>query len=271
VIRTGDRFDPEKWQLLERGRDVLMDRAAKDAYDSARSAALVREEQRKAMDARKRAMVEDLEARERGEIPKRMRSDDGMSQAELQKLHQAGNRRVEERRRAMAEAEVRERLAGQGSNLQQDKPPVTTETQHQPEPKPTPQHPSPPPKRDAPGDEEDDPDIVELQRKIREAKEKKAAKAARKADKAARAGGKLRDPESREAQETPTQNPIVSGTKADEKKVFSFSGPSSSATASAASSKLKGDWSSTMARLKAAQAEKERRKADESAGQAEAS
>ncbi|KAG4217499.1 hypothetical protein PC116_g34020, partial [Phytophthora cactorum] len=82
--KAGANFDPAKWELFERARDILSDAPAREVYDSQRSAAILREEQRRAMDAKKRAMVEDLEARERGAV-KRPRGDgDGptMSEAE---------------------------------------------------------------------------------------------------------------------------------------------------------------------------------------------
>ncbi|KAI5928441.1 hypothetical protein F4810DRAFT_643690 [Camillea tinctor] len=110
--KTGDAFDPAKWELLERARDVLSSPEARQAYDAARAETLRREQQRAAMDAKRRAMVEDLEARERGV---KRKADGGeadrnmMSEAERRRLAEAGRRRMEERRRLMEEAEARDR------------------------------------------------------------------------------------------------------------------------------------------------------------------
>lgn len=232
-----------------------MDAAARDAYNGARSAVLAREEQRRAMDARKRALIEDLEARERGEVPKRMRGANpptGLSQNELRILHQAGNRRLEERRRAIEEAEARERarldipidrsrsssrsssrlsnhmrVDGSPPNRMDGSPPNRMAGS-------PPQRGVPPPSDagDAADDEQEDPVIADIQRRIREAKAKKAAKAARKAEKemakeaaekAARAsaegdGAKPPETRPREVQEASEERFVFSGSKADGKK-----------------------------------------------------
>jgi DnaJ homolog subfamily C member 17 len=255
--KLGDDFDPDKWQLLERGRDVLMDKAAKDAYDAARSAALREQERRSAMNAKRKAAIEDLEARERGEVPKRLRKEDdtGMSAAERQQLNQEGNRRLEMRRRQMAEAEERERKAQELVNLAQTKQKEPVDTSEIPVPT---SQPAPNP------EDEDDPEIAAIQQRIREAQEKKAAKAARKAEKAARkAGDNASAPPdtSAQAQEKSTSIPPATESQADEKKKvpkFSFTSPSTTSAATAP----KNDWASMKERLKAAQAERERRKAE---------
>lgn len=256
--KLGDDFDPDKWQLLERGRDVLMDKAAKDAYDAARSAALREQERRQAMNAKRKAAIEDLEARERGEVPKRLRKEDtGMSAAERQQLNQEGNARLEMRKRQMAEAEERERKAQEL---------VTQAKPRQQEPVITPAKPSTsvPQQSSAPSaGDDDDPEIAAIQQRIREAQEKKAAKAARKAEKAARKTGDNAQapPPGAQAQDTPkSKSPPATESQADEKKVpkFSFNSPS----ATSATTAPKSDWASMKERLKAAQAERERRKAE---------
>ncbi|KAK9421239.1 putative J domain-containing protein [Seiridium unicorne] len=255
--KLGDAFDPDKWQLLERGRDVLMDKDAKDAYDAARGAALREQERRKAMDAKRKAAIEDLEARERGEVPKRLRKEDdnnGMTAAERQRLYQEGSRRVEMRKRQMAEAEERERKAQELVNSSQ-KPKNDTEA-------PNLSGSNLPEQQSTKSDEEDDPEIAAIQRRIREAQEKKAAKAARKAEKATRKGGEKLPPSDigSQAQEPPIPSHTTE-TQADEKKKvpkFSFTTPSSTSSTTAP----KGDWASIKERLKVAQAEREKRKAE---------
>lgn len=258
--KLGDDFDPDKWQLLERGRDVLMDKAAKDAYDAARSAALREQERRQAMNAKRKAAIEDLEARERGEVPKRLRKEDtGMSAAERQQLNQEGNARLEMRKRQMAEAEERERKAQELVNQTKPKQKEPTTTPAKPATS-EPQQPTAPGSR---GDIDDDPEIAAIQQRIREAQEKKAAKAARKAEKAARKTGDNAQapPPGAQAQDTPkSKSPPATESQADEKKVpkFSFNSPS----ATSATTAPKSDWASMKERLKAAQAEREGRKAE---------
>ncbi|KAI1847969.1 hypothetical protein JX266_006082 [Neoarthrinium moseri] len=266
--KLGDRFDPEKWQLLERVRDVLMDTAAKAAYDSARSAKLIQEEKKRSMTAKRQADIADLEARERGEDPKRMRTPqkEGLSQAEYQSMLQKGNRIMEERKRLMREAEERERLA----QAQKQPPPptaaaaaaaaaTTTGTKVGSEAGTKADAGQIPPKSTA----DDDPEIAALERKLEELRQKKAAK---KAQKAARKGGRTSPSHGPQS----ISNPNISGPQADDqKKVFSFAAPAPSATptsnGAAPAPAGKTDWASTMARLRAAQVEKERRKAEEAA------
>lgn len=240
--KLGKDFDPDKWQLLERVRDVLLDKDAKEAYDNARSAALKEQERRKAMDAKKRAAIDDLEARERGEVPKRLRKDQdgGMSAADRQRFYQEGTRRIEMRKREIAEAEERERRAQE-----------LVKPKEQPRHKAEVEQPAP-----IETQLDEDPEIAAIQRRIQEAQRKKAAKAAKKAERAVRSEGKA-SPSDAQAQEPPILNSTEH--KADEKKVFSFSAPSSASKASMAP---KSDWSSIKERLKLAQAERERRKAE---------
>ncbi|RYO79015.1 hypothetical protein DL766_004564 [Monosporascus sp. MC13-8B] len=272
--KAGKDFDATKWQLFERARDVLSDADARGAYDSARSAALLREAQRQAMDAKRRQMIEDLEARERG--VKRPRDDDearrknAISEEEKQRLVAAGRRRMEERQRQMREAEERERqreLGKQEGGAQQQ-----PQQGHRPkydavdgEEDNTPDLPA----AEALGGDEYDEKIADLERRLQESRARKAAKKARKSGvvpepPTPRAAGTME-----EAQETPIHDPGVTELKADDKKgipppskAFSFSAPRSTSSEAAATGppRVKGDFSSTMARLRAAQAEKEARK-----------
>ncbi|RYP14409.1 hypothetical protein DL765_006398 [Monosporascus sp. GIB2] len=271
--KAGKDFDATKWQLFERARDVLSDADARGAYDSARSAALLRKAQRQAMDAKRRQMIEDLEARERG--VKRSRDDEearrknAMSEEEKQRLVAAGRRRMEERQRQMREAEERER---QRELEKQERAQQQQQQGHRPKhdgvdgEEVTP--PDVPAAEALDGDEYDE-KIADLERRLQESRARKAAKKARKS------GVVLEPPTPRaagtmeEAQETPIQDSGVTELKADDKKdtpppskAFSFSAPRSASSEAAATGapRVKGDFSSTMARLRAAQAEKEARK-----------
>ncbi|KAI0901855.1 hypothetical protein F4806DRAFT_490330 [Annulohypoxylon nitens] len=288
--KAGANFDPAKWELFERARDVLSDTAAREVYDSQRSAAQLREQQRRAMDAKRRAMVEDLEARERGAV-KRPRDDNSgpaMSEAERRRLADAGKRRLEERQRLMREAEARERQR----ELEREKEQESKEDQQKSDPlisKQTGRGRTPDassaaePKMDfdsepraADGDAYDD-QIADIERKIREARLRKAAKKDKKATRKNGASGN----DKLEAQQAKPTPDIPEELKADEKKEPSISSSGTTKSFSftpatnisnngdaAASNKprAKGDFSSTMARLRAAQAEKEaRKKAEEAA------
>ncbi|XXG96758.1 hypothetical protein Hte_003049 [Hypoxylon texense] len=282
--KAGANFDAAKWELFERARDVLSDPAAREAYDSQRSAALVREEQRRAMDAKKRAMVEDLEARERGAV-KRPRGGEGqgptaMTEAERRRLAEAWKRRLEERQRLMREAEERERQrekereterAEEEENRQKaeaSRPKATNESRRSmPDASSVADSkmdidPEPPARNDDGYDDR----IADLERRLREAREKKAAK---KDKKAARKGGDKHGAHETTTTTTPASS-IPEELKADEKKDITTTSSSSTKSFSfspAAGSKprAKGDFSSTMARLRAAQAEKEARKRAEEA------
>lgn len=261
--KAGKDFDAEKWQRFERARDVLSDADARGAYDSARSAALQREAQRQAMDAKRRQMIEDLEARERG--VKRPRDSDGpkkntMSEEERQRLIAAGNRRMEERKRLMREAEERERL--REVEKQQKEKKKKASQQQQPQPPERSNHGTGEgsdgkttipdiPMADAPnangagtkdGDNYDE-RIANLEQRLKETRARKAEKEARKAARKAEKAGKKEkktawkgdhDDEAietelgREAQETPPPipDPGVTELQADDKKKPPVSPPS---------------------------------------------
>ncbi|KAI6087504.1 DnaJ-domain-containing protein [Hypoxylon rubiginosum] len=255
--KAGANFDAEKWELFERARDVLSDAAARDVYDSQRSAALVREEQRRAMDAKKRAMVEDLEARERGAVKRPRNEGQGptMTEAERRRLAEAGKRRLEERQRLMREAEERERQREREREIKR----ADEEKQQKPKP------PSPseskmdvdtePPTRNSDGYDDQ---VADLERRLKEARERKAAK---KEKKAARKGG-----DKQGAHEAPIPAPAIpEELKADEQKETTASPAKSFKFSVGVKPRAKGDFSSTMARLRAAQAEKEARKMAEEA------
>ncbi|CAJ2506004.1 Uu.00g001340.m01.CDS01 [Anthostomella pinea] len=246
--KAGAQFDAELWQLFERARDILSQPEARQAYDTARGAALQHEQARAAMDKARRDMIEDLEARERGVKRKADGGGDGgrhvMTEAERRVLLEKGNRRLEERRRLMAEAEARDQ---ERERLRRAKEKEEAEEEAA---------------RDVPAARSDDATmdagsapaarqedgyddrIADLERRLQESREKKAA---RKSGKKVRKGDAV---------------PSVRAT-------MSATSPKSTSTAGTTDttqpSRVKGDL---MARLRAAQAEKERKKAEEAAGAA---
>lgn len=233
--KAGDRFDPEKWQQFERARDVLADPPAREEYDAQRSADLIREQARMAMDDKKRRMVEDLEAREKaGRDAQRQGGEtaaDGgenaMSEAERRKTAEAGRRRVEERQRLMREAEEREK------------------------------------QRAAEKDEADRKREADLERRIGEIRAKKAAKTA-----AARQ--QQQQEEDVEMTDQATAAAVGEGHAAQSTTINTqgetrphvleaLQKAEKLAAEAAAIPRVRGDFSHTYARLKAAQAAKEAR------------
>ncbi|KAI1384465.1 DnaJ-domain-containing protein [Hypoxylon trugodes] len=263
--KAGANFDAEKWELFERARDILSDPAAREAYDSQRSAALLREEQRRAMDAKRRAMVEDLEARERGAVKRPRGESEGpaMSEAERRRLMEAGKRRMEERQRLMREAEARElereKEKEAHTNGRGRTPDVTSAPDSKMDIDPEP----PTANKDGYDDQ-----IADLERRLEEARQRKAAKKEKKSGQKNGVHQTTAIPDMSEERKADgkKERPISSSTGTAKK--FSFSPASTATSNSGAGSKprAKGDFSSTMARLRAAQAEKEaQKKAEEAA------
>ncbi|KAJ1335170.1 DnaJ subfamily C member 17 [Microdochium nivale] len=236
--KTGDAFDPEVWQRFERARDVLSDSAARQAYDAQRSADMVREQAKMAMDDKKRRMVEDLEAREKagregGAAAGSGGGGDGagsknnmMSEAERKKTAEAGRRRVEERQRLMREAEQREQ------------------------------------QRAAEKDEADLKREADLERRIGEIQARKAAKeVARRREAGEEDGGGL-GPDGKE-EDVDMADAARDGTEAGKNtspEVLEAQERAAKLAAEAAAiPRVRGDFSHTYARLKAAQAAKEAR------------
>jgi DnaJ family protein C protein 17 len=266
-------FDPELWQLFERARDVLSSAEARSAYDSARAAAVQAQRARAALDAKKRAMIDDLEARERGVKRKtgEGRTDGGrhmMTEAEKRVLMEKGREHLEKRRKLKEEAEARERArqrtrtgdgaagaSGQGGEAERqqsqprqsnyDRVPISTDDGGAVEDMDAP----PPPPTD-----EYDRRIADLERKLRE---RKAEKAARKAEKKKNNNHKPPKDEgpfslAGENRQSPPM-PAV------------FQPPSvhmQHPTTTSSTPTPPGDFSSTMAKLRAAQREKERKRAE---------
>ncbi|KAK8007828.1 hypothetical protein PG989_001818 [Apiospora arundinis] len=211
---SGDGFNDAmkaKWELLERAREILSDPTTRDAYNSARSAILIWEQQRAAMDAQKRAMIDDLEARERlgtdaYNAMKRKRDDGKVAETEEEKraaMDRARKRR-EERQQLMREAEERERLRNNNASIipdhqQNQKTPAAamagsaTQPQQQQQQQ---QQPQTEPHGDAePDDDPNDPRVADLKRRLEAVRQRKAAKKARKENKGASSTGTAEEPE----------------------------------------------------------------------------
>ncbi|KAI1189910.1 hypothetical protein F5B17DRAFT_150099 [Nemania serpens] len=308
-------FDPELWQLFERARDVLSAPEARAAYDSARAAALQARKAREALDAKKRAMIDDLEARERG-VKRKVGDDeygDGngarmMTASEKRVLMERGREYLEKRQRMREEAEARERErerererarermeesgADRNDTMRKEAEPRSTQPDSARPPAPTTtttgaastttstatgmEGPGARPSAD-----EYDERIADLERRLRE---RKADKAARKAEKKNKARKEKDDPPpvdedgvkptfippvATTATPPPSTTTITTATTTTTDKPSSQSKPpiptSRISTSAAAAS---GDFSSTMAKLRAAQREKERKRAEAAAAMA---
>lgn len=216
--KVGKDFDPDKYELFQAANEVLSDPSLKEKYDAHRNAKLQKQRANDLFEGKRRAMKEDLEAREKAggtttfgvQGIKRPRSED----EDIRKMAELGRQKRMEtemaRKSMMAETAV-------------------------PTPKPTIPTPKP--------EEEEEDDIARLERKILEAQ---SAKAKRKSERAARKSDVSSVPAY-----TPIKRPnIFGGLKTTESPKFSFS-PS-------IATPKRGDFAATMARLRNANAEKQR-------------
>ncbi|RWA11866.1 hypothetical protein EKO27_g3242 [Xylaria grammica] len=255
-------FDPEIWQLFERARDVLSIPEARATYDSARAAAAQAQKARTALDAKRRAMIDDLEARERGIKRKAGEEVNGrhmMTKAEKRVLMEKGKEHLEKRQRMKEEAEARERER-ERTMMEEDKDTTRREAERRPSPPESAQAPTststdtgvedtdiPQP----PTTDEYDERIADLERKLRERKSEKAARKAGKKSNKARRGenplaGEATTPQTAAERPSPPPKPA-------------------STTQHPTSNPASRDFSSTMAKLRAAQREKERKRTEAAA------
>jgi DnaJ family protein C protein 17 len=241
--KVGKDFDPDKYELFQAANEVLSDPELKEKYDNHRNAKLQRQRANDLFEGKRRQMKEDLEAAERGGTSagvKRSREEDSHDQ-EFRKLAEEGRKRRAARASMMAE-NFKIEVKTSPAPAEPKKAPIESATPI-PDPKP-----------------EDDRE-AELERRLEEVRE---AKAKRKADKKARKSGvfvpvdspavssRIKPSSKWKDQDisTPIKRPdILKGLKADEKS-------SASPKFSFSPSTPKNDFSATMARLKAAEAER---------------
>jgi DnaJ family protein C protein 17 len=122
--KAGDNFDAEKWQLFERARDVLLDAAARAAYDNAIKAVLLRKQERDAMDKQRKHFVDDLEARENAWKLQKEEKEQSQKEAiekERARLHEEHRMRQEEEKRQVDAAQELEDLAEAKRRLKEKK------------------------------------------------------------------------------------------------------------------------------------------------------
>jgi DnaJ homolog subfamily C member 17 len=105
--KTGDAFDEAKYELFSRARAVLVEPVSRQAYDTARSAALLRQAEREKLQGARRQMMDDLEAREMEH--KRRQDEEREKSRELERekarLAEEGRRRMEVEEREFREAQ----------------------------------------------------------------------------------------------------------------------------------------------------------------------
>ncbi|KFA81474.1 hypothetical protein S40288_03338 [Stachybotrys chartarum IBT 40288] len=122
--KAGANFDPGKWELFERARDVLSDPNARAAYDLAMKAKLLRKQEREAMDKERKKFADDLEAgetaarKQRQEMEQRGRD---MMNKERERLAEVNRMRQEEDSRRAVAAQEMEDLAEAKRRLKEKK------------------------------------------------------------------------------------------------------------------------------------------------------
>ncbi|KAM7191411.1 hypothetical protein V8F20_009338 [Naviculisporaceae sp. PSN 640] len=268
--KAGDAYDPALYARLEKGRDVLVNPEAREAYDNGMRAILQKKQALDAMSARRRKLVEDLEQREQEAANKKKKTEDDSRQrsAEMAAMAARGRAKMEERKRLIREAEERERLREEAEKkargVVEDVAPTAgggiadtaTGTSLGEE---------------AVGDE--DPQIADLERRLREAQKRKAEKKQRKEEKrAAKKNGGEPQMAAREELQTsattslkPPPPPAAttdSKTDATSSNTPTSAGntPSPPTTNASSTTAGGGGFPALMARLKAAQAKKEEEK-----------
>ncbi|KAL2259174.1 hypothetical protein VTK26DRAFT_7239 [Humicola hyalothermophila] len=271
--KAGDAFDPALYERLERARDVLLNPAAREAYDSGMRAVLQKKMQMEQMSLKRRQLVEDLERRE--EEAKRAKTAPGpqAQDAELAAMAARGRAKMEEMRRRREEAEARERLAKEREAAAAAAAAAATSQDGQQKAAQGGAAQVKPLSSLADYDER----IADLERQLEEKRQRKAEKAQRKADKAKSAGTPSSEKGPSDgnnnnnnnnnnnpppSQPPPSPPPTTAGSQADQDKVSTAapSAPSTDALPSGNPPKASDRFASTLARLKAAQAKKEAEK-----------
>ncbi|KAL2129880.1 hypothetical protein VTI74DRAFT_7191 [Chaetomium olivicolor] len=285
--KAGDAYDPALYERLERARDVLLNPAAREAYDAGMRAVLQKKMQLEQMSQKRRQLVEDLERREAEAKRAKTGPEPRAYDAERAAMAARGRAKMEEMRRLREEAEVRERLAREKegraappvvpSTASTSIPSVSAASKPDSATKSQDGQPTPPPTNH---DNDYDAQIAELERRLKEKQLRKAEKEQRKAEKKAKKAGTPAPPRSpgEETNNAPPPPPAAEP-QADEVRRSTPTEVAPSAPPPAASNPPKASdrFASTMARLRAAQAAKEeakRKKAEEevrAAAQASAS
>ncbi|TLD34195.1 hypothetical protein PspLS_00593 [Pyricularia sp. CBS 133598] len=159
--KAGDAYDPEKYEGITRARDVLLDPAAREAYDRARAAALENQRRKDEMSAGRRRMIEELEAAERAARGQGGPGGQQQQQHEQEKLSAEEARQRQEAMQAWEDVKRKRREAEESERLAASEKEMKSRAE----------------------DAERDAREAAIEQKLRENAEKKAAKARRKAEK----------------------------------------------------------------------------------------
>lgn len=258
--KLGAAFDADKYEQFQAANDVLADPELKQKYDNYRNARVQKQRAAALFEGKRRAMKEDLEARERGgSLGKRNREDEEMD-VEMRRLAEEGRKRRAKRESMMAENVSSPIFAPPPSS--QAHAQAQSQSRPQSSASATSNPPSANPTKAQEPEQEDE--VARLERLIAEAS---AAKAKRKADKRARKSGiyipsespvQTKKEEGLQGKETPIKRPdIFNGLKADSKSAStSTSSPKFSFSPNANAGKKVGgvsDFAATMERLKQAE------------------
>ncbi|OAA38102.1 DNAJ domain protein Cwf23 [Metarhizium rileyi] len=122
--KARENFDAEKWELLEKARDVLSEDNARAVYDAASQAKLLRKQEREAMDKERKKFADDLEARENAAKTvreERQQKDREMLQKERERLAEQQRMHDDEARRQAEAAQEVEDLAEARRRLKEKK------------------------------------------------------------------------------------------------------------------------------------------------------
>ncbi|ATY64488.1 Heat shock [Cordyceps militaris] len=122
--KAGDNFDPDKWELFERARDILSDDNARATYDASMKAKLLRRQERDAMDKERKRFADDLEAAEnaaRHQQQAKQQKDTETMQKERERLAELQRMRDEENARQAAAAQEMDDMAEARRRLKERK------------------------------------------------------------------------------------------------------------------------------------------------------
>lgn len=293
--KAGANYDPVKYESFERARDVLVDPAAREAYDNGLRAKLEKKRKMDEMSSERRRFVEELERAEREAKRTKREAEEGLGAEERKRAAEAGRRRMEERARQIREAEERSKARERSREKSPVVPvpvPVATGT---PRPAAEPMKPTSTtetngtaPSVPSKSKDEYDEREAELMRKLAEKQARKAAKKSRKSDISGLSSSKRWEGDAEtpiKPQPTPPcqstaeskadgdKGPLPPHSRPSFLKEYAASAPTSPAGGKQSTPGGMSNFAATMARLKLAQQkrdeEKRKREAEAAAGGAE--
>jgi DnaJ family protein C protein 17 len=80
--KAGANYDPVAWSRIQQAKDILLEPAARSAYDQARGASLLRKQEKQRLGREQRRYVDELEAAERDAKRKKAEEDERIRELE---------------------------------------------------------------------------------------------------------------------------------------------------------------------------------------------